>query len=292
MPSCYTSLNEYNLKKYGCKVYKLSINAGFSCPNRDGTLGTKGCIFCSESGSGEFAVSGNDILTQLENAKRKVESKCKSGKYIAYFQAFTNTYAPIDILKGKYLKAIEPDYIVGISIATRPDCLGKEVIDLLKEINKIKPVTVELGLQTANEQTALYIRRGYKNGVYQKAVNDLKENGIEVVTHIILGLPAETEDDMLSTTRFAVEAGTDGVKFHMLYVTRGTDLEKEYNNGKFKCLELEEYASILKKCIALLPRHVVVHRITGDGKKGDLIAPKWSENKKMVLNFLNDALNH
>ncbi|MBQ7044907.1 MAG: TIGR01212 family radical SAM protein [Clostridia bacterium] len=292
MPSGYTSLNEYNLQKYGCKVYKLSINAGFSCPNRDGTLGTRGCIFCSENGSGEFAASGNDILIQLENAKQRVEHKNKSGKYIAYFQSFTNTYAPTEILREKYLKAIQPAYIVGISIATRSDCLGKEVIDLLKEINKIKSVTVELGLQTANEQTAYFIRRGYKNDVYQKAVNDLKAAGIEVVTHIILGLPGETEADMLGTTRFAVEAGTDGVKFHTLYVTRGTDLAEEYQKGAFRCLELDEYADILKKCIALLPRRVVVHRITGDGKKGDLIAPKWTENKKMVLNFLNNALNH
>ncbi len=291
MPKSYTSVNEYNFKKYGCKVYKLSINAGFSCPNRDGTCGKDGCIFCSESGSGEFAVSGSDILNQLENAKKRVESKIKSGKYIAYFQAYTNTYAPIEVLKEKYLKAIEPDYIVGISIATRPDCLGYDVINLLNQINKIKPVTVELGFQTSNEQTAVYLRRGYKNDVYKKAVENLRAKNIEVVTHIILGLPGENEQDMLNTTRFVVDSGSNGVKFHMLYVLRGTDLATEYEQGKFKCLELEEYANILKQCINILPQNVVVHRITGDGKKADLIAPKWSENKKKVLNFLNNALN-
>ena len=201
----YKTLNEYNREKFGCKVYKLSIDGGFTCPNRDGSCGDRGCIFCSEQGSGEFASRGADILSQLERAKELVESKNKGGKYIAYFQSFTNTYAPVEILKEKYYKAIEPDYIVGLSIATRPDCLSDEVIGLLREINLIKPVSVELGLQTANEKTAEYIRRGYDNSVYIDGVKNLKSAGINVVTHIIIGLPYETIEDAVNTTCFAVK---------------------------------------------------------------------------------------
>lgn len=288
----YRTANDYYKQKFGCKVYKLSLDGGFTCPNRDGTLGTSGCIFCSASGSGEFAEGGNNIAEQLEKAKQRVESKIKSGKYIAYFQSFTGTYAPVERLKNIYYEAIKPDYIVGLSIGTRPDCLSDEVINLLKEINKIKPVCVELGLQTTNEKTAKYIRRGYKTPVYFDAVKRLKAAEIEVVTHIIIGLPYETADDALKTTLDAVFAGTDGVKFHLLHVLKGTDLKREYLSGKFECLTLEQYAKILKQCIDALPQDTVVHRITGDGAKRDLIAPQWSADKKMVLNFLNSYLKN
>lgn len=287
----YRTLNEHNRKKFGCKVYKLSLDGGFTCPNRDGTVGNKGCIFCSDKGSGEFAQGGTDILKQLEDAKKWVENKNKDGKYIAYFQAFTNTYAPINKLKSIYYKAISPEYIVGLSIATRPDCLSDECIDLLAEINKIKPVSVELGFQTSNEKTAEYIRRGYKNEVYLGAVTKLKNAGLEVVTHIIIGLPFENADDALNTTNMAIKAGTDGVKFHLLHVLSDTDLETEYKKGVFEVLSLEEYAFILKKCIDSLPQNITVHRITGDGAKKDLIAPMWSADKKRVLNFLKKYLS-
>lgn len=287
----YITANDYYKQKFGCKVYKLSIDGGFTCPNRDGTLGTDGCIFCSAFGSGEFSESGTNIAKQLENAKQRVENKIKSGKYIAYLQSFTNTYAPLEKLKSIYYEAIKPDYIVGLSIGTRPDCLPNDVIELLKEINKIKPVSVELGLQTTNPKTAEYIRRGYKTQVYFGAVKRLKNEGINVVTHVIIGLPYETADDAVKTTRDAVLAGTDGVKFHLLHVLKNTDLEKEYQDGKFECLTLKNYAEILKKCISVLPSDIVVHRITGDGAKRDLVAPLWSADKKKVINYLNNYLN-
>lgn len=286
----YISANDYYKQKFGTKVYKLSLDGGFTCPNRDGTLGNKGCIFCSAFGSGEFAASGKNITEQLENAKQRVESKIKSGKYIAYFQSFTNTYASIEKLKSIYYEAIKPDYIVGLSIGTRPDCLGDDVIELLKEINSIKPVSVELGLQTTNPKTEKYIRRGYETTVYFDAVNRLKSAEIEVVTHIIIGLPYETAEDVVNTTRDAVRSGTDGVKFHLLHVLKNTDLERDYLSGKFECLTLEQYAEILKQCISVLPPDIVVHRITGDGAKRDLVAPLWSADKKMVLNYLNKYL--
>ena len=283
-------LSEYYKEKFGCKVYKLSLDGGFSCPNRDGSLGTGGCIFCT--GSAEFAEGGPDpIALQLERAKLRVNQKNKAGKYMAYFQAFTNTYGPIEKLRKIYYEAIAPEEIVGLAIGTRPDCLGPEVLELLKEINAIKPVSVELGLQTIHEETAQYIRRGYAAEVYYDAVKRLKAAGIEVVTHIILGLPGETEKMMMQTTEAAVRAGTDGVKFHLLHVLKGTDLAKEYEAGKFTCLSLEAYGAILKKCVQLLPEHVVVHRITGDGAKKDLIAPLWSADKKRVLNYLHTLLN-
>ena len=286
----YRSLSDHYREKFGCKVYKLSIDAGFSCPNRDGHLGTGGCIFCSGAGSGDFAESGTDIRTQLENAKTRVESKNKGGKYIAYFQAFTNTYAPVEKLRKLYLEAIGPEEIVGLAIGTRPDCLDDDVVQLLGEINRIKPVSVELGLQTVHEASVSYIRRGYVNQIYFDAVSRLKEAGIEVVTHIILGLPGETAEMAAATTAAAVKAGTDGVKFHLLHVLKGTDLAKDFAEGKFRCLELPEYAQWLKTCLAEVPDRVTVHRITGDGAKKDLIAPAWSADKKRVLNFLNQYL--
>jgi len=287
----YKSFHEYCREVFGCKVYKLSIDGGFTCPNRDGTVGVGGCIFCSAYGGGEFAEGlCQSVAIQLEKAKKRVEAKNKNGKYMAYFQSFTGTYAPLDHLKQLYLQAIAPDDIVGLSIGTRPDCLQPQIIDLLAKINRQKPVFVELGLQTVHPETVRYIRRGYDNGVYFDAVRRLKEAGIQVVTHIILGLPGETEQMAVETTQQAVAAGTDGVKFHLLHVLRNTDLEQDYLAGKFSCLSMEEYARWLKKCLSILPPHIVVHRITGDGAKRDLIAPLWSADKKRVLNYLNAYL--
>ena len=284
----YRTFHDHCREKFGCKVYKLSIDAGFSCPNRDGTCGWRGCIFCD--GSGAFAGKGTSVTEQLEMAKARVAAKNPNGKYMAYFQAFTNTYGPVEQLRKLYLEAIAPAEIVGLAIGTRPDCLGDDVMELLREINAIKPVSVELGLQTTNPDSVRYIRRGYENEVYFDAVRRLKATGIEVVTHIILGLPGETAEDALRTTRDAVAAGTDGVKFHLLHVLRGTDLAKDYEAGKFDCLSLEEYGAWLKACIGALPHHITVHRITGDGAKKDLIAPLWSGDKKKVLNYLNKLL--
>lgn len=288
----YKTLNEHYRAKFGYKVYKLSLDAGFTCPNRDGTLGTGGCIFCSAAGGGDFAAHGTNIPAQLEQAKRRVEAKNKGGKYIAYFQSFTNTYAPVEKLRELYTQAIAPSDVVGLSIGTRPDCLSSEVVELLKVIHRDKFVSVELGLQTVHKSSIDYIRRGYGNEVYFDAVRRLKEAGIEVVTHIILGLPGETAEMAAETTRQAIAAGTDGVKFHLLHVLRGTDLERDYREGKFRCLSLEEYAQWLKACLAQVPENVVVHRITGDGAKRDLIAPLWSADKKRVLNYLNRSLQN
>lgn len=285
----YKTVNEHYQEKFGCKVYKLSLDGGFTCPNRDGRVSTGGCIFCSSLGGGEFAESGNNITAQLELAKKRVEGKIKTGKYIAYFQSFTNTYAPYDRLKNLFYEAIAPDDIVGLSIATRPDCLPDSTVELLKEIHGIKPVTVELGLQTADDSVAEYCNRGYKTEVYRDAVSRLKQAGIEVVTHIIIGLP---KDDPVLTTQFAAESGTDGVKFHLLHILKNTRLAEEYAKGNVKPLSIEEYAEVLKNCISVLPKETVVHRITGDGAKKDLIAPLWSADKKKTLNYLNQYLQN
>ena len=286
----YKTLSRHYREKFGCKVYKLAIDGGFTCPNRDGTLGIGGCIFCSGSGSGDFAARGASIPAQLEKAKEKVAFKNKNGKFIAYFQSFTNTYAPVERLEELYVQAMEPEEIVGLAIGTRPDCLSNETVNLLARLNRIKPITVELGLQTIHENTAQYIRRGYKTEVYIDAVRRLKAAGMEVVTHIILGLPGETAEMMLATTQAAIDAGTDGIKFQLLHVLQGTDLAADYEAGKFECMSLEEYACILKRCLAILPPEVVVHRITGDGAKKDLIAPLWSADKKAVLAYLQEHL--
>ena len=286
----YRTFRQHCREKFGCKVYKLSIDGGFSCPNRDGTLGYGGCIFCNETGSGDFAARCGSITRQLEDAKNWVEAKNKDGKYMAYFQSFTNTYAPAEILRSRYLEAIAPGDIVGLAIGTRPDCLGEDVMEVLRQVNAIKPVTVELGLQTIHEVSAQYIRRGYVNQVYFDAVKKLKDAGIEVVTHIILGLPGETPRMAAETTRAAVEAGTDGVKFHLLHVLKHTDLEKDYLAGKFSCLSMEEYGKWLCTCMKEVPPDVTVHRITGDGAKRNLVAPLWSGDKKRVLNYLNSLL--
>ena len=286
----YKALSQHYREKFGCKVYKLAIDGGFTCPNRDGALGYGGCIFCSGAGSGDFAEKGNSITAQLEKAKTRVAFKNKGGKYIAYFQSFTNTYAPVEKLEKLYMEAMAPEEIVGLSIGTRPDCLPAETVELLAKLNQIKPISVELGLQTIHEDTARYIRRGYNTEVYFDAVKRLKAAGLEVVTHIILGLPGETTDRMVQTTRAAIAAGTDGIKFQLLHVLQGTDLAKDYADGHFDCMTLEEYAKILKQCLQEVPARVVVHRITGDGAKKDLIAPLWSADKKAVLRYLQEYL--
>ena len=282
-------LSDHYRERFGCKVYKLSLDGGFSCPNRDGTLGTGGCIFCT--GSGEFAEGGPDsIPVQLERAKLRLHGKNKNGKFIAYFQAFTNTYGPIDRLRRLYFDAIAPEDVVGLSVGTRPDCLSPEVLALLKEVHAVKPVSVELGLQTIHPATVRYIRRGYETPVYFDAVRRLKEAGIDVVTHIIIGLPGEDAQMAAETTEAAVRAGTDGIKFHLLHVLRGTDLAEAYAAGHFRCLTMEEYGDALALCVSRLPETIVVHRITGDGAKKDLIAPLWSADKKRVLNYLHKRL--
>lgn len=287
----YLSFNKYLKDKFGQKVYKISLDGGFTCPNRDGKTGTRGCIFCSKGGSGDFAESREMSITeQIESGKKKVEKKIKSDKYIAYFQAFTNTYAPIEILRQKYEEAINHPDIVALSIATRPDCLGDDVLRLLDEMNKIKPVFVELGLQTVHQKSAKYIRRGYDLSVYDKAVRDLKKIGVNVVVHVILGLPNESENDMLETVKYVCESGANGIKLQLLHVIDGTDLAKDYEKGLFKTLEFDEYVNLIVKCVKIIPKDIVIHRLTGDGAKKDLIAPLWSADKKRVLNAINKAL--
>ena len=287
----YLSFNKYLKDKFGQKVYKISLDGGFTCPNRDGKAGTQGCIFCSKGGSGDFAERREMSITeQIESGKKKVEKKIKSGKYIAYFQAFTNTYAPVEILRQKYEEAINHPDIVALSIATRPDCLGDDVLRLLNEMNKIKPVFVELGLQTIHQKSAKYIRRGYDLSVYNKAVRDLKKIGVNVVVHVILGLPNESENDMLETVKYVCESGANGIKLQLLHVIDGTDLAKDYEKGLFKTLEFDEYINLIVKCVKIIPKDIVIHRLTGDGAKKDLIAPLWSADKKRVLNAINKAL--
>ena len=287
----YYSLNNYLKDTFGEKVYKIALNGGFTCPNRDGTLDTRGCIFCSGAGSGEFAGKMEDSITvQIEKGKERLKEKIKNGKYIAYFQAFTNTYAPVQRLKKLYEEAISHPDIVVLSIATRPDCLSEEVMQLLREMNDRKPVWVELGLQTIHEKTAEYIRRGYPLPVYDEAVKKLKKAGIQVIVHVILGLPGETMEDMKATVSYVGKSGADGIKLQLLHVIKGTDLEKEYREGKCRVMELEEYAALTADCIALLPEETVIHRLTGDGDKKTLIAPEWSKDKKRVLNALHKAI--
>lgn len=288
----YTTLNSYLKERFGTKVYKLSLDGGFTCPNRDGTVGTGGCIFCSKGGSGDFAENRKlSITSQIENAKDKVSKKINDGKYIAYFQAFTGTYAPVERLKAIYYEAINHPDIVALSVGTRPDCLGEEVLALLEEINTVKPVFIELGLQTIHKKSAQYIRRGYSLEVYDKAVERLHSIGINVVTHLILGLPNESKEDMLQSVEYVCRV-TDGIKLQLLHVLRDTDLARDYAMGKFDTLSLEAYTDIIKSCVEIIPPNVVIHRLTGDGAKKDLIAPLWSADKKNVLNTINKALGN
>lgn len=285
----YYSLNEYLRSNFGEKVYKISLNGGMTCPNRDGTLSTKGCIFCSKGGSGEFSADKLlSVTEQIEQAKQRIKAKSDCKRFIAYFQPFTNTYADISYLRRIFYEAIENPDIAVLSIATRPDCLGKDVLQLLNELNRIKPVWVELGLQTIHKKTAEYIRRCYELEVYDEAVKKLKEIGIDVVTHIILGLPFETKEMMLESVKYAGER-SDGIKLQLLHVLKDTDLLNDYNEGLVKTLSMEEYIDILCDCIEILPRETVVHRLTGDGDKKLLVAPLWSADKKRVLNSINKA---
>ena len=285
----YYSLNEYLKETFGDKVYKLALDIGCTCPNRDGTLGSGGCIFC-HNGSSHFAEVGIDINTQIENAKNRVKSKTKTEKYIAYFQSFTNTYGDINYLKKQFTTAIERDDIVALSIGTRPDCLPPEILEMLENLNKLKPVWIELGLQTSNEKSAEYIRRGYSNITYENAVKELKNRGITIITHIIIGLPNETKEDILNTIDFAVKCGTDGVKLQLLHILKDTDLYEDYKQGKVEVLSLEKYIDILFACIEKIPKNIVIHRITGDAPKSLLVEPLWSADKKMVLNTINKEL--
>ena len=287
------SFSSYCKKTYGHRLYRVPLDGGFTCPNRDGTKGTRGCIFCSGRGSGEFAIAYTGQRLNEEDLIYNRTHGCK-GQYIGYFQAFTSTYGPLDKLRKLYVSVLENPLFAGIDIATRPDCVGPDVIGLLQQLKEKYPQKVffvELGFQTCHEKTAEFIRRGYDNETFVLAVKDLRRCGMDVIVHVILGLPYENEEMMLETTRQAVAAGTDGIKFQLLHVLRGTDLAKDYLEGKFRCLELEEYTAILKKCIALLPPRITVHRITGDGAKRDLIAPLWSADKKRVLNTLNRILS-
>lgn len=285
----YYSLNE-NLKAvFGEKVYKLSIDLGLTCPNRDGTLDTRGCIFC-HNGSAHFAEQGDDVSLQLENAKKRIAAKTNAQKFIAYFQSFTNTYAPCEYLEKIFNRVIACDDVVAVSIGTRPDCLPDDILDMLERINKIKPVWVELGLQTSKDASVRYIRRCYENSVYEKAVHDLKTRGITVITHIILGLPDETKEDMVNSVEYAVKCGTDGIKLQLLHILKDTDLYEDYKQGKVRVLTLEEYTDILFDCIRHIPENVVIHRITGDAPKKYLAAPLWSADKKTVLNTINKEM--
>lgn len=285
------TLNDYCKEQFGEKLYKLSLNGGMTCPNRDGTLGKRGCIFCSGGGSGEFAPSAMlPIEEQLEKAKARVSKKFKGSRYIAYFQAYTNTYAPVERLRELFFSVIGREEIAVLSIATRPDCLGEEVLELLEELNRIKPVWVELGLQTIHPHTAEYIRRGYLLEVYDRAVSRLNEMGIHTVTHVILGLPSESREQMLDTVRHVAEVNSGGIKLQLLHVLEGTDLAEDYRQGIFSVLTLEEYAQLVADCVKLIPSEMVVHRLTGDGDKRLLIAPLWSGDKKRVLNTVNQTL--
>lgn len=281
---------DFCIKEYGCKLYKISFDAGFSCPNRDGSKGNRGCIFCSEGGSGDFAVKITDMTEeQISNAKSKVADKYKGDKFIAYFQAYTNTYADAQTLKRIYLPVILREDISVLSIATRPDCISEETYGLLKELNKIKPVWVELGLQTTKEETIDFIRRGYETKEYDFAIKRLNQIGIHTITHIILYLPGESDEDMLNSVKHAVDAGTKGIKLQLLQVLKNTDLAKLYEKEPFYLPSLEEYAGFIAKCVKMCPEDTVFHRLTGDPPKKLLIEPKWAADKKKVINAIRYA---
>lgn len=284
----YHSLNYEFKKRFQTKVYKLAIDGGFTCPNRDGTLDSRGCIFCSQGGSGDFAASRNlTINQQIEQGKELLKKKRTGGHFIAYFQAYTNTYAPLDILTEKFTAAIRHPEVTALSIATRPDCLPGEVLGLLSRLNQLKPVYVELGLQTIHESTAARIRRGYPLECFEKALVSLRQHGLETVVHVILGLPGETGENMLETARYLSHMPVQGIKFQLLHVLKNTDLASLYEQCPFHILTLEEYTDLVIRCIELLPPEMVIHRITGDGPKSLLIEPLWSGNKKHVLNTIN-----
>lgn len=286
----YYSLNDYLIEKFHTKVYKIALNGNMSCPNRDGSLGHKGCIFCSEGGSGDFAGNPTHSITeQIENGKSLLSTKYSGNSYIAYFQAYTNTYAPVEYLRKIFMEAISHPDIVCLSIATRPDCIHEEIITLLSELNAIKPVWIELGLQTIHPSTASYIRRGYELSVFDHAMSLLNNAGIETIVHMIIGLPGEDKEMMLETAQYIGDCGAKGIKLQLLHVLKNTDLEADYEQGNFDILSLEEYLDIVMDIIRILPPDIVIHRLTGDGPKNILIAPQWSANKRNVLNTMNQT---
>ena len=288
----WRSANPYFRARFGCKVYKLALDGGMTCPNRDGTLDTRGCIFCSAGGSGDFAepVCGG-IEEQLERAKSRVAAKAgPEARYIAYFQSYTNTYAPAERLEALFAPVLARPEIVALSVATRPDCLPAPVLDLLERLNREKPVFVELGLQTIHPQTAAFIRRGYDLPVFDRAMCELQARGLEPIVHVILGLPGEDETDMLETVRYVGASGAAGIKLQLLHVLEHTDLAALWRQGKVPTMTLEEYAVLLGRCLQVLPPEIVIHRLTGDGAKKDLLAPLWTADKKHVLNYVNQYL--
>ena len=281
----YYSFDSYLKQTFGEKIYKISLNGGFTCPNRDGTLGTRGCIFCSEGGSGDFAPDAVlPIGEQIEEGIRMIRQKTDASKYIAYFQAFTNTYAPYEKLHSLFYDAILRQEIVGLAVGTRPDCLPPDGLELLDELNQIKPVFVELGLQTIHEKTAQFIRRGYPLSCFEQAVKALHDLGINVVVHLILGLPGETEEMMLESVRYLNQLPVNGVKFSLLHVLKHTDLGALYEKHPFPVYELDDYVDLVIRCIEELREDIVIHRLTGDGPRDLLIAPRWTLNKRKVLN--------
>lgn len=288
----YNNLNGFLREKFnGEKIYKISLDAGFTCPNRDGKVSKGGCTFCSSSGSGDFAGERvKSITEQFSDIKEMMHKKWKKGKYIAYFQAYTNTYAPVEVLKEKYDEALKEDDVVALAIATRPDCVGDDVLDLLEDYSKRLYTWVELGLQTSNDNTAMFINRGYKLEVFRKAAQDLATRNIDVVAHVIFGLPGETREDMLSTVKYISTLPIKGVKLHLLHVMKNTVMEQQLENGEFNLLDMDEYIDIITESIALLPEDVVIHRLTGDAPRNLLIGPMWSLKKWEVLNAIDDAL--
>lgn len=283
----YYSLDAYLKETFGEKVYRISLNAGCTCPNRDGTKGTRGCIFCSQGGSGDFAGNSSvSISEQLKAGKAKLTEKTNCKKYIAYFQAYTNTYAPASYLRPLFMEAISQPDVAALSIATRPDCIPDEILDLLDELGQIKPVWIELGLQTIHEKTAHFIRREFSLSCYDQAVHTLTEHQIPVICHIILGLPGETKNEMLKTVDYIAHSPVQGVKLQLLHVLEHTDLADYYREHPFPIFSMEEYCDLVVDCIERLPDSMIIHRITGDGPKALLIAPKWSGDKKRVLNTI------
>ena len=287
----YCSLDYMLRERFGEKVYKVTLNGGMSCPNRDGTLGTRGCIFCSEGGSGDFAADVSlSVTEQIESQIALLSGKRPIQKYIAYFQAYTNTYAPVEYLRKIFKEAMSHPRIVALSVGTRPDCLGEEVLDLLEELNRIKPVWIELGLQTIHEKTAQYIRRGYRLSCFDQAVENLRKRNIEVIVHTILGLPGESREEILETMRYLNKKDIQGIKLQLLHVLKGTDLAYDYLAGRFQVYEREEYLDLLIECLENLDPEIVIHRITGDGPKDLLIAPLWASRKREVLNLLHHQM--
>lgn len=286
----YHTLNYFLREKFGEKVFKISLDAGFTCPNRDGSVGSGGCIFCSPRGSGDFAGTCSDLVEQFAEVKHMMQKKWKNGKYLAYFQAYTNTYADVETLREKYYSVLNLEDVVGIAIATRPDCLGEDVLDLLEEIRKDKYIWVELGLQTIYEQTAQIINRGYSLNTYMEAVRSLKKRKIDVVTHAILGLPGEQKEDMLQTVEFIANTGTQGIKLHLLHLMKDTRLVELYEKGELQVMTQEDYVDLVVDCIEKLPEDMVVHRITGDAPRDTLIEPKWSLKKWEVINAIEHQM--